>query len=149
MLVAIVLSILAMSTAQAQKLTGAGATFPFPIYSKWFSEYSQAHPGVEINYQSAGTGGLVVDFDAGVRLAVFAKPFGINGKREGRARPRQLLGLSRAHGQDRQHNGNQHLFHRSLLADNLPVLIVYAECYGRLNRRWLWGFILTTPQKES
>ena len=43
--------------AQAQKLTGAGATFPYPIYSKWFSEYSAAHPGVEINYQSIGSGG--------------------------------------------------------------------------------------------
>jgi phosphate transport system substrate-binding protein len=46
-----------LSTAQAQKLTGAGATFPYPIYSKWFSEYSAAHPGVEINYQSIGSGG--------------------------------------------------------------------------------------------
>ena len=42
--------VLAMGTAQAQKLTAAGATFPYPIYSKWFSEYSTAHPGVEINY---------------------------------------------------------------------------------------------------
>ena len=66
MLVAIVLSILAMSTAQAQKLTGAGATFPFPIYSKWFSEYSQAHPGVEINYQSIGSGGGVRQVTAGL-----------------------------------------------------------------------------------
>jgi phosphate transport system substrate-binding protein len=39
-LVAIALLILCVSTAQAQKLTGAGATFPYPIYSKWFSEYS-------------------------------------------------------------------------------------------------------------
>ena len=62
---------LALSTAQAQKLTGAGATFPYPIYSKWFSEYSAAHPGVEINYQSIGSGGGIrqmvgglVDFGA-------------------------------------------------------------------------------------
>ena len=47
----------ALGTAQAQKLTGAGATFPYPIYSKWFSEYSAAHPGVEVNYQSIGSGG--------------------------------------------------------------------------------------------
>jgi phosphate transport system substrate-binding protein len=70
-LVAIVLAMLALSTAQAQKLTGAGATFPYPIYSKWFSEYSAAHPGVEINYQSIGSGGGIsqvtkgtVDFGA-------------------------------------------------------------------------------------
>jgi phosphate transport system substrate-binding protein len=42
--------------ASAQKITGAGATFPNPIYSKWFSEYSASHPGVQINYQSVGSG---------------------------------------------------------------------------------------------
>jgi phosphate transport system substrate-binding protein len=55
----------ALSTAQAQKLTGAGATFPYPIYSKWFSEYSAAHPGVEINYQSIGSGGGIRQIVAG------------------------------------------------------------------------------------
>jgi phosphate transport system substrate-binding protein len=55
-----------MSAAQAQKLTGAGATFPYPIYSKWFSEYSAAHPGVEINYQSIGSGGGVRQVTAGL-----------------------------------------------------------------------------------
>jgi phosphate transport system substrate-binding protein len=58
--------ILAMSTAQAQKLTGAGATFPYPIYSKWFSEYSAAHPGVQINYQSIGSGGGIRQMTAGL-----------------------------------------------------------------------------------
>jgi phosphate transport system substrate-binding protein len=60
-----------VATAAAQHLTGAGATFPYPIYSRWFSEYSAAHPGVEINYQSIGSGGgirqvseKVVDFGA-------------------------------------------------------------------------------------
>jgi len=38
------------------KLTGAGATFPNPIYSKWFDEYNKQHPDVEINYQSKGSG---------------------------------------------------------------------------------------------
>lgn len=62
---------LALGAAQAQKITGAGATFPYPIYSKWFSEYSSAHQGVEINYQSIGSGGGIqqvtkgtVDFGA-------------------------------------------------------------------------------------
>jgi phosphate transport system substrate-binding protein len=47
----------AVVTAQTMKITGAGATFPYPIYSKWFSEYNKMHPNVEINYQSIGSGG--------------------------------------------------------------------------------------------
>ena len=39
------------------KLNGAGATFPYPMYSKWFSEYHKLHPDIEINYQSIGSGG--------------------------------------------------------------------------------------------
>ncbi len=46
----------AICAGHAQKLNGAGATFPYPIYSKWFSEYSASHPGVQINYQSIGSG---------------------------------------------------------------------------------------------
>ncbi len=65
-LVAVVLLMLALSTAHAQKLTGAGATFPYPIYSKWFSEYSAAHPGVQINYQSIGSGGGIRQMTAGL-----------------------------------------------------------------------------------
>jgi phosphate transport system substrate-binding protein len=40
----------------AQNINGAGATFPNPIYSKWFNEYSQLHPNVKVNYQSLGSG---------------------------------------------------------------------------------------------
>jgi phosphate transport system substrate-binding protein len=43
--------------AQKIQINGAGATFPYPIYSKWFSEYNKLHPDVEINYQSIGSGG--------------------------------------------------------------------------------------------
>ncbi|MGE5048790.1 MAG: phosphate ABC transporter substrate-binding protein PstS, partial [Deltaproteobacteria bacterium] len=59
--------------ALAEKLliNGAGATFPFPIYSKWFSQYNKLHPDVRINYQSIGSGGGIkqitertVDFGA-------------------------------------------------------------------------------------
>src|ERR1700736_629607 len=53
------------------KLNGAGATFPYPIYSKWFSEYHGLHSDIEINYQSIGSGGGIrqvtegtVDFGA-------------------------------------------------------------------------------------
>src|SRR5712692_6421302 len=38
-------------------LNGAGATFPYPIYSKWFSEYHKLHPDIQINDQSIGSGG--------------------------------------------------------------------------------------------
>jgi phosphate transport system substrate-binding protein len=65
-LVAVALLMFALSTAQGQKLTGAGATFPYPIYSKWFSEYSAAHPGVQINYQSIGSGGGIRQVTSGL-----------------------------------------------------------------------------------
>jgi phosphate transport system substrate-binding protein len=51
--------------ASAQNLNGAGATFPYPIYSKWFSEYSQANPSVKINYQSIGSGGGIQQVTSG------------------------------------------------------------------------------------
>jgi phosphate transport system substrate-binding protein len=47
----------ATGLAQTVQINGAGATFPYPIYSKWFSEYNKLHPEVEINYQSIGSGG--------------------------------------------------------------------------------------------
>ncbi len=60
----------AMLVAQVQ-LTGAGATFPAPVYTKWFDEYHKAHPDVQINYQAIGSGGGIrqvtegtVDFGA-------------------------------------------------------------------------------------
>src|SRR5215218_914990 len=45
-------------------LTGAGATFPAPVYGKWFSDYGQAH-GVQVNYQSIGSGGGIQQVTAG------------------------------------------------------------------------------------
>src|SRR5262245_60567708 len=41
----------------AGQINGAGATFPNPIYSKWFTEYNKLHPDVQINYQPIGSGG--------------------------------------------------------------------------------------------
>jgi phosphate transport system substrate-binding protein len=55
-----------LGVAQAQKLTAAGATFPYPIYSKWFSEYSNAHPGVQVNYASIGSGGGIAQVTKGL-----------------------------------------------------------------------------------
>ncbi len=43
--------------AQTIQINGAGATFPYPLYSKWFSEYNKMHPEIEVNYQSIGSGG--------------------------------------------------------------------------------------------
>ncbi len=56
---------LAAGTMAQTTLNGAGATFPYPIYSKWFSEYHKLHPGVEINYQSIGSGGGIRQLQAG------------------------------------------------------------------------------------
>ena len=44
------------ATGTAAQINGAGATFPYPIYSKWFAEYNRLHPNVRINYQSQGSG---------------------------------------------------------------------------------------------
>lgn len=62
---------LALPAMGQTTLNGAGATFPNPIYSKWFSEYNKIHPDVQINYQSIGSGGGIrqvlngtVDFGA-------------------------------------------------------------------------------------
>lgn len=49
----------------AVSLNGAGATFPYPLYSKWVAEYNQLHPNVRINYQSIGSGGGVRQVIAG------------------------------------------------------------------------------------
>jgi phosphate transport system substrate-binding protein len=46
-------------------LNGAGATFPYPIYSKWFDEYHKLHPDIQINYQSIGSGGGIRQVLAG------------------------------------------------------------------------------------
>jgi phosphate transport system substrate-binding protein len=69
--VTIVLAALAGVAAAALSVTGAGATFPYPMYSKWFSDYHKMHADIEINYQSIGSGGGIkqvtegtVDFGA-------------------------------------------------------------------------------------
>lgn len=46
-------------------LNGAGATFPYPIYGKWFDEYHRQHPDVQINYQAIGSGGGIRQLQAG------------------------------------------------------------------------------------
>lgn len=53
---AIALGLSANASAQMM-INGAGATFPYPIYSKWFDEYAKVDPSVRFNYQSIGSGG--------------------------------------------------------------------------------------------
>jgi phosphate transport system substrate-binding protein len=59
------LVLLALSSSPQTKLNAAGATFPYPIYSKWFSEYHNLHPDIEINYQSIGSGGGIRQLQSG------------------------------------------------------------------------------------
>jgi phosphate transport system substrate-binding protein len=56
MMIAITLASLVLPAFAQISLTGAGATFPYPIYSKWFEEYRKLHPDIQINYQSLGSG---------------------------------------------------------------------------------------------
>jgi phosphate transport system substrate-binding protein len=56
-LAALALAAALPAAAQDLQIDGAGATFPNPIYSKWFAEYNKLHPNVKINYQSIGSGG--------------------------------------------------------------------------------------------
>src|SRR5580693_9507324 len=65
-LLVVLLSVATFATAQGQVLlNAAGATFPYPIYSKWFDVYHTAHPNVQINYQSIGSGGGIRQLQAG------------------------------------------------------------------------------------
>ncbi|MGI9087053.1 MAG: phosphate ABC transporter substrate-binding protein PstS [Chthoniobacterales bacterium] len=52
-----VLALCAESASAQMTINGAGATFPYPIYSKWFDEYAKVDPSVRFNYQSIGSGG--------------------------------------------------------------------------------------------
>ena len=59
-----VLVLLATGVTQAQNINAAGATFPYPIYSKWFDEYHKLHSNIQINYQSIGSGGGISQLTA-------------------------------------------------------------------------------------
>jgi phosphate transport system substrate-binding protein len=63
----VILCILALTACALSQTTlnGAGATFPYPIYSKWFSEYHNLHSDVQVNYQSIGSGGGIRQVQAG------------------------------------------------------------------------------------
>src|ERR1700757_3656916 len=59
------MAVLASCALAQTKLNGAGATFPYPMYSKWFDEYHKLHPDIEINYQSIGSGGGIRQVTSG------------------------------------------------------------------------------------
>lgn len=61
----LVIALMATAASAQTKLNGAGATFPYPMYSKWFSEYNKINPNVQINYQSIGSGGGIRQVTAG------------------------------------------------------------------------------------
>jgi phosphate transport system substrate-binding protein len=65
------LSLVGSAWSAPMLINGAGASFPYPIYSKWFDEYAKVNPEIRINYQSIGSGGGIrqasqqtVDFGA-------------------------------------------------------------------------------------
>ena len=72
LLLVLLVCLTSVASVSAQtSLNGAGATFPYPMYSKWFDEYHKIKPGIQINYQSIGSGGGIrqitegtVDFGA-------------------------------------------------------------------------------------
>ena len=59
-----VLGLAGVASADSVLVNGAGATFPYPIYSKWFDEYHQQHPETTFNYQSIGSGGGIKQITA-------------------------------------------------------------------------------------
>jgi len=58
-------ALVALPALGQANLNGAGATFPYPIYSKWFSEHHKLHPDIQINYQPIGSGGGIRQVIAG------------------------------------------------------------------------------------
>ncbi len=85
---ALVSALFTAGQASAETLiNGAGATFPYPLYSKWFSEYAKVDPSVKFNYQSIGSGGGIkqitaqtVDFGASDKFLTDADLKGAPGK---------------------------------------------------------------------
>ncbi len=65
MVLVLVCVLLAVPVVGQTTLNGAGATFPNPMYSKWFSEYHKLHSEVQVNYQSIGSGGGIRQVIAG------------------------------------------------------------------------------------
>ena len=68
LLILLTFSLMSLPSAQAKDpvlINAAGATFPYPIYSKWFDDFHKANPGVQINYASVGSGAGIGQLQAG------------------------------------------------------------------------------------
>jgi phosphate transport system substrate-binding protein len=65
MVLSLMCALMALPMAAQITLNGAGATFPNPMYSKWFGEYNKIHPNVQINYQPIGSGGGIRQVTSG------------------------------------------------------------------------------------
>jgi phosphate transport system substrate-binding protein len=63
--IATIASAILVNSAAGQQLSGAGATFPAPLYQRWAVEYNKLHPNVQVNYQSVGSGAGVKQFIQG------------------------------------------------------------------------------------
>jgi phosphate transport system substrate-binding protein len=86
-------AVLAGATVAAQKvqINGAGATFPAPIYTKWFAEYNKLHPDVQINYQPLGSGAGIRQITA--RTVFFGASDGPMTPEQMQAAPGKILHL--------------------------------------------------------
>src|SRR5438876_12286912 len=62
---ALILCLAATAARTATLINAAGASFPYPIYSKWFDQYHKLHPDIQINYQSIGSGGGIAQVSDG------------------------------------------------------------------------------------
>ncbi len=87
MAAALAAALAAPAAAETVVLNGAGATFPYPIYSKWFDKYHELDPNAQINYQSIGSGGgmrqiteKTVDFGATDGPMTDSQLFKVDGK---------------------------------------------------------------------
>jgi PBP superfamily domain len=72
----LVLLAVAAAPARATVLNGAGATFPFPLYSKWVAEFSKEAPDVQINHQPIGSGGGIFRVELDGEAAYVARGIG-------------------------------------------------------------------------
>lgn len=79
----------APDAAGGVRLNGVGATFPYPLYSRWFDAYGRAHPGTRVNYQSIGSGAGIQQLKN--RIADFGASDAPLSDEEVRAMPAQVL----------------------------------------------------------
>ncbi len=90
-----------ITTAQAADISGAGATFPYPVYGKWADAYKK-ETGIGLNYQSIGSGGGIKQIKAGTVT------FGASRRAAHRRRPRRIRSGAVPHGHGRHRAGREH-----------------------------------------